>query len=61
MVDKSRSRKEGGAGLGLSLAALIFDAHNATVDVYSKTSEGTRFAITFPLYAEEVTAHEEVD
>ncbi|MBR3832750.1 MAG: HAMP domain-containing histidine kinase [Lachnospiraceae bacterium] len=58
MVDKSRSRKEGGAGLGLSLAALIFDAHQATMQVDSILGEGTEFKITFPLYQEEVSCHE---
>lgn len=58
MVDKSRSRKEGGAGLGLSLAALIFDAHKATMKVDSVLNEGTEFRISFPLYQEEVTQDE---
>lgn len=61
MVDKSRSRKEGGAGLGLSLAALIFDSHKATVEVSSTMGQGTRFAITFPLYNQEVTTDEKMD
>ncbi len=54
MVDKSRSRKEGGAGLGLSLAALIFDAHNATMRVESALNKGTEFSISFTPYNEEV-------
>ena len=52
MVDKSRSRKEGGAGLGLSLSALIFDAHGATMNVDSTLGKGTEFTISFPLYQE---------
>ncbi|MBO5390143.1 MAG: HAMP domain-containing histidine kinase [Lachnospiraceae bacterium] len=55
MVDKSRSRKEGGAGLGLSLSALIFDAHGATMKVDSVLNEGTEFSISFSPYSEEVT------
>lgn len=58
MVDKSRSRRDGGAGLGLSLAALIFDAHNASMKVESEVGKGTEFKITFPLYLEEVTDDE---
>lgn len=58
MVDKSRSRKEGGAGLGLSLAALIFDAHHTTMKVDSELGKGTEFIISFPLYKEEVTDDE---
>lgn len=61
MVDKSRSRKEGGAGLGLSLAALIFDAHSATMKIDSTLGEGTSFAISFPLYEQEVISDEKVD
>jgi len=58
MVDKSRSRKEGGAGLGLSLAALVFDAHKATMNIESQVDKGTEFSISFPLYREEVTTDE---
>lgn len=50
MVDKSRSRKEGGAGLGLSLSSLIFHAHNAQMNIKSKVGQGTTFSITLPLY-----------
>lgn len=48
MVDKSRSRKEGGAGLGLSLASLIFKNHNADFHIDSKLGEGTCITLTFP-------------
>jgi signal transduction histidine kinase len=58
MVDKSRSRKEGGAGLGLSLAALVFDAHGATMRVNSTLDVGTEFVITFPIFKEEVSPDE---
>ncbi len=47
MVDKSRSRKEGGAGLGLSLASLIFQSHNAKMDIVSSPGEGTTITIFF--------------
>ena len=47
MVDKSRSRKEGGAGLGLSLVSAILKAHDATLDIKSKLGEGTTFIIGF--------------
>ncbi len=58
MVDKSRSRKEGGAGLGLSLAALVFNVHHATMQVDSQLNVGTEFNITFPHYAQEVEHYE---
>lgn len=52
MVDKSRSRKEGGAGLGLSLASLIFKAHDAIFNIESKLNVGTTMMITFTEYKE---------
>ena len=52
MVDKSRSRKEGGAGLGLSLASLVFSSHNAKLDIESTPNVGTTFSITFSLNTE---------
>ena len=45
MVDKSRSRKEGGAGLGLSITHLIVDKLGLTMDISSKENEGTEIAI----------------
>ena len=41
MVDKSRSRKEGGAGLGLALCKRIADAHGTTLSFSSTPGEGT--------------------
>lgn len=45
MVDKSRSRQEGGAGLGLSLAALVFSCHDAKFDIQSTLGVGTTITI----------------
>ncbi|MBS7009406.1 sensor histidine kinase [Anaerostipes sp.] len=41
MADKSRSRKEGGAGLGLSLCRRIVELHGGEMKFESKISEGT--------------------
>lgn len=40
-ADKSRSRGEGGAGLGMSLARVILERHNASLSVESRLGEGT--------------------
>lgn len=48
MVDKSRSRKEGGAGLGLSLCSEIAKLHNAHITMKSKEQQGTTVLVTFP-------------
>lgn len=47
-VDKSRSRENGGAGLGLSIASSIVQAHNGRVVVSSKPGEGTTFDVYLP-------------
>lgn len=41
MVDKSRSRKAGGAGLGLALCVKIAQRHNAVLTIKSRIGEGT--------------------
>ncbi|MBQ3886168.1 MAG: HAMP domain-containing histidine kinase [Ruminococcus sp.] len=41
MVDKSRSRKAGGAGLGLALCVKIAELHHAVLTLKSKLGEGT--------------------
>lgn len=48
MVDKSRSRKEGGAGIGMSLVALILKHHGAGLQIESEPEKGTRMRVSFP-------------
>ncbi|MFR0911003.1 MAG: sensor histidine kinase [Eubacterium sp.] len=40
-VDKSRSRKQGGAGLGLALCSNIVKIHNGSINFQSKEGIGT--------------------
>ena len=47
MVDKSRSRKEGGAGLGLALCKEIADLHNWKLSIESKPGKGTRVILSW--------------
>lgn len=47
MVDKNRSRENGGAGLGLSLARKHAEAMGGTIVLLSTGSEGTSFRVTF--------------
>jgi len=47
-ADKSRNRLTGGAGIGLTIAKTIVEAHNGHIEVYSKINEGTEFLITLP-------------
>lgn len=45
-VNKSRSRKEGGAGLGLSIVKTIVEKHGWEISVDSKLGEYSRFTIS---------------
>ncbi|HIR27072.1 MAG TPA: HAMP domain-containing protein [Candidatus Choladousia intestinigallinarum] len=47
MVDKSRSRKEGGAGLGLALCKKILDLHKAAWQMESEPGEGMKITVLF--------------
>lgn len=49
MVDKSRSRKEGGAGLGMTLCARIVEVHHAKWYIQSKEGEGTKVTVVLPV------------
>ncbi|GKU26792.1 sensor histidine kinase [Clostridium folliculivorans] len=46
-VSKSRSRKTGGAGLGLSIVKTIVEKHGWKVSVNSELGEGSTFTIIF--------------
>ncbi len=45
-IDKNRSRKKGGSGLGLSIVKHIVEAHNEQIFVKSKVGIGTEFSFT---------------
>jgi len=47
-VNKARSRKDGGMGLGLSIVRQIIEAHGGTIKVESDMGKGTTFWITLP-------------
>jgi len=45
-ADKSRSREQGGSGLGLSIVKHIIEAHEQTIKVKSKEGQGSTFYFT---------------
>ena len=45
-IDKNRSRKKGGSGLGLSIVKHIIEAHKEQIFVKSKIGQGTEFSFT---------------
>ena len=47
MVDKSRSRQEGGAGLGLALCVKIAEVHGGRLDITSQLGTGTKVRVIF--------------
>ncbi|MFA6075857.1 MAG: ATP-binding protein [Negativicutes bacterium] len=50
-VEKSRSRKIGGAGLGLALTKQIVEVLGGAISVRSSEADGTFFTVTFPAAA----------
>jgi len=48
MVDKSRARKEGGAGIGMTLCSRIVKLHRASWKIDSREGVGTRVYVFFP-------------
>lgn len=47
-TDKSRNRKTGGAGIGLTIAKTIVQAHKGKLTVESEEGKGSRFTIILP-------------
>jgi signal transduction histidine kinase len=47
-VDRSRSKKTGGYGLGLSISKRIVEAHGGTIVVENNAKGGASFVVTLP-------------
>ena len=56
LFDPFFSTKEGGIGLGLSIAHRIIDQHHGKIEVDSTPGKGTRFTISLPVSTEEQDA-----
>lgn len=52
-VDKARSRKMGGAGLGLSLCQMIVQAHGGRLEIESELGSGTTVRACLPMNTKE--------
>lgn len=48
-TDLSRSRKTGGAGIGLTIVKSIVQAHGGTISAENRTEGGSRFIVILPL------------
>jgi two-component system phosphate regulon sensor histidine kinase PhoR len=46
-VDKARSRKTGGSGLGLSIVKHVLTHHNSKLEIQSQLGKGSLFSFTF--------------
>ena len=49
-VDKARSRKSGGSGLGLSIVRNMVERNGGKISVESVVGEGSVFTLTFPVF-----------
>ena len=48
-VDGSRTRADGGSGLGLSIVKLAAESHQGSVDLISQVGHGSTFTVSLPL------------
>ena len=54
-VDKARSRKTGGSGLGLSIVRNMVERNQGKISVASAVGEGSTFTLVFPVFDTEET------
>jgi signal transduction histidine kinase len=47
-VDRSRSKKSGGYGLGLSICKRIVEAHGGRIEAANRSGRGAEFTVTLP-------------
>jgi signal transduction histidine kinase len=55
-VDRSRSKKTGGYGLGLSICKRIMEAHGGSIAATNNLHRGATFTMVFPAIANEAAA-----
>lgn len=53
-VDKARSRKKGGNGLGLSIAKRLIEGYRGNIALESSAGYGSLFKVTFPVIQENI-------
>lgn len=53
-VDKARSRKKGGNGLGLSIAKRLIEGYRGSIALESSAGYGSLFKVTFPVIQENI-------
>ncbi|MDO8716531.1 MAG: ATP-binding protein [Dehalococcoidales bacterium] len=59
-VDKSRARKTGGHGLGLTIAKRLVESHGGKIEAHSEFGKGSRITFTAPV-AEPITPSKHSD